>query len=140
MDNIFIKEHAEVPPQLPPMKRLGIYQSSENSSPKTKLGVVFDSSAKYKGLGICLNDMLMRGPDLTNNLVTVLTNFRRNRYAAIAELNKYFFFNFEVHEKHRNFLRFLWFEDNDPRKPLIEKACVNMYLEIPCPQQWRSTA
>ena len=38
-----------------------------------KIRVVFDCSAKFVGLS--LNSMLYKGPDLTNSLVGVLTRF-----------------------------------------------------------------
>lgn len=42
---------------------------------KHTLRVVFDCSAKYHG--ISLNQVLLQGPDLANNLMTVLVRFRR---------------------------------------------------------------
>ena len=39
-----------------------------------KIRVVFDCSAKFVGLS--LNSMLYKGPDLTNSFVGVLTRFR----------------------------------------------------------------
>ena len=82
-----------------------------------KIGVVFDAATKHEGLS--LNDMLLTRPDLTNNLAAVLTNFRRERFAAMADVEQ-MFFNFDVHEEHRNFLRIFWFKNNDTSKPLVE--------------------
>ena len=47
-----------------------------------KIRVVFDCSAKYKGK--CLNDLLLKGSDLTNSLLGVLTRFRQDRVAVMA--------------------------------------------------------
>nr|XP_022312019.1 uncharacterized protein LOC111117241 [Crassostrea virginica] len=78
-----------------------------------KIRVVFDSAAKYEG--VCLNDTLLKGPDLTNNLVGVLLRFRSERIALTADIEQ-MFFNFLVHKQHRDFLRFLWYEDNNPER------------------------
>ena len=49
----------------------GVYHNNKPS----KLRVVFDCSARYKGT--CLNDHLLPGPDITNSLIGVLLRFRR---------------------------------------------------------------
>ena len=46
---------------------------------KDKLRVVYDCSAKYQGTS--LNQELLKGPDLANNLVGVLTRFREGKVA-----------------------------------------------------------
>ena len=50
----------------------------------TKFGVVFDCSAKFNG--ISLNDQLLPGPDLTNNLVGVLIRFKYEPIALEADI------------------------------------------------------
>ncbi|VDI49538.1 Hypothetical predicted protein [Mytilus galloprovincialis] len=119
MENILKNNHAELAPPIKDGEEVwylpifGVYHAKKLS----KIRVVFDSSAKYDG--ICLNDILLKGPDLTNNLVSVLSKFRIGQFAAIADVEQ-MFFNFEVQENHRNFLRFIWFKDNDIEMPLVE--------------------
>ncbi|KAI2644971.1 hypothetical protein H4Q32_029724 [Labeo rohita] len=75
-----------------------------------KLRVVFDCSAKFRG--VSLNDTLLTGPDLINSLVGVLSRFRRETVAVTCDIEK-MFHQFFVPPKERNYLRFLWWEDGD---------------------------
>ena len=77
---------------------------------KGKLRVVFDCSAKYQGTS--LNDHLLVGPDLINNLVGVLCRFRLNPVAVMCDIEK-MFHQFKVNKEDRNFLQFLWWENGD---------------------------
>ena len=83
----------------------------------TKFRVVFDCSARYKG--VCLNDLLLGGPDLTNNLVGVLLRFKQYPTAFVADIKQMFSQVF-VNENDRDALRFLWFAGNDFSQPLVE--------------------
>lgn len=71
--------------------------------------MVFDPSAKCQG--ISLNDVLMTGLNLMNNLVGVLMIFRLEKIAVIADLQQ-MFYRFLVHPSHRDYLRFVWCENN----------------------------
>ena len=53
-----------------------------------KLRVVFDCAAKFKG--VCLNDVLMLGTCLTNELVGVLIRFRMERVALTGDIRSMF--------------------------------------------------
>lgn len=79
--------------------------------------VVFDSSAKFDDTS--LNDVMLCGPDLTNNLVGVLLRFRKDAVAVVADIEQ-MFIGFIVSEEHRNYLRFLWHRNNDPTEELVE--------------------
>ncbi|XP_056441197.1 uncharacterized protein LOC130378470 isoform X2 [Gadus chalcogrammus] len=82
-----------------------------------KLRVVFDCSAKFRG--ISLNDTLLTGPDLTNSLVGVLCRFRKEAMAVTCDIEK-MFHQFSVSPEFRNYLRFLWWEggqlDTEPKE------------------------
>ena len=47
-----------------------------------KIRVVFDLSAEYKGT--CLNKELLPGPDLTNQIIGVLLQFREEHVGVIG--------------------------------------------------------
>lgn len=81
---------------------------------------MFGSSSKCEGQ--FLNDVLLFGPDLTNSLLGVLMRFRRGEFAIMTDVEQMFYW-FRVFPAHRNFLRFLWYEDNDVN-PLIIKVVI----------------
>ena len=89
-----------------------------------KLRVVFDCSAKYQGHS--LNDYLLSGPDLTNNLFGVLCRFRRHPIAVMCDIEK-MFHQFHVSPKDRDYLRFLWWEGGDTSKEPCEYR-MNVHL------------
>jgi len=72
---------------------------------KQKLRIVFDAAAKFNN--ISLNDNLLKGPDLLNNLVSVLLRFRKDKYAVTADIEN-MFPQVNVREIDTDSLRFLW--------------------------------
>jgi hypothetical protein len=76
----------------------------------SKPRIVFDCAAKYED--VSLNNQLLQGPTMTNTLVGVLTRFRENPVAFLADIEG-MFCQVRVSPKHRNFLRFLWWQDGD---------------------------
>ncbi|XP_071139321.1 uncharacterized protein [Mytilus edulis] len=96
-----------------------------------KLRAVFDSSAQFDG--VSLNNVLLSGPDLTNNLIGVLLRFRREQVAIMGDIEQ-MFYSFKVDEKHRDYLRFFWYTDNDFDKPLtVYRMCVHVFGNSPSP-------
>jgi len=79
-----------------------------NPKQGNKFRIVFDASAKFKGKS--LNDNLLKGPDLLNNLVTVLLRFRTGKYAVSADIEK-MFNQIRVTPKDRDSLRILYREN-----------------------------
>ena len=78
---------------------------------------MFDSKASTKGPS--LNDTLLQGPDRNNSLRGVLTRFRRHPYAVTADIEN-MFHQIAIPDSQCTYLRFFWYQDNDPEKPIIE--------------------
>ena len=97
-----------------------------NSNKPGKIRVVFDSSAKVGGESI--NRNLMTGPDLTNQLIEALVRFREEHVAINADTEV------ELAKKHRNFLKFLWLEESDINKSIVDhEMCVQVFGGVSSP-------
>lgn len=75
-----------------------------------RIRVVFDCSSTFKGES--LNSHLLQGPDLTNKLVGVICRFRKEPIAIMCDVEQ-MFYQFSVRPEHRDYLRFLWWENSD---------------------------
>lgn len=133
MQEIFQAGHAEPAPTLSQEQEcwylpiFGVYHPRNPG----QVRAVFDSSAKHDG--VSLNDVPLSGPDLNNTLLGVLTRFRKELVAVAADIEQ-MFYCFKVCQEHRDFLRFLWFEDNDPAKKIIEyHMTVHVFGNSPSP-------
>jgi len=133
MEKVIDNHQAEPAPQLQPgqecwyLPTFGVYHPQKPG----KIRVVFDSSAEYKRTS--LNDTLLSGPYLNNTLVGVLLRFRREQIAVTADVEQ-MFYGFKVREDHHNFLRFLWYRDNDPDKEIIDYwMTVHVFGNSPTP-------
>lgn len=133
MEKMLSRGHAEVAPALSHNQEcwylplFGVYHPKK----PTKIRVVFDSSAPYEG--VSLNDVLLTGPDLNNSLVGVLMRFRKEQVAVTADV-EHMFHCFVVKNSHRDFLRFLWYKDNNMSSEIIEyRMCVHIFGNSPSP-------
>ncbi|KAM6948701.1 importin-13-like [Aplochiton taeniatus] len=133
MKKMFDNRHAEVAPLLEEneecwyLPTFGVYHPQKPGS----IRVVFDSSAKY--FGTSLNGVLLSGPDLNNSLIGVLIRFRKEQVAVIADIQQ-MFHCFLVRRDHRNYLRFLWYRDNDMSKDVIDyRMRVHVFGNSPSP-------
>ena len=96
-----------------------------------KIRGVFDSSVLFEG--VSLNQVLLTGPNLTNDLTGVLLRFRKNEVAFIADVEQ-MFYRFLVCEDCRDFLRFFWYRNNDPDDILMEyRMRVHVFGNTPSP-------
>jgi len=76
------------------------------SSTTTKLRVVFDGSAKTAS-GRSLNDVLMTGANLQDNIINIILRFRLHAIAITADLKK-MYRQILVDDKDRDYQRILW--------------------------------
>ena len=86
--------------------------------------MVFDCSAKYGR--VCLNDYLLTGPSLLNDLIAVFCRFQKEEVALVADIES-MFLRFYVREQDRDFLRFLWWSNGDPANP-VSKYPLKLHL------------
>ncbi|XP_048245274.1 uncharacterized protein LOC125376895 [Haliotis rufescens] len=97
--------------------------TSPNKSGKVR--VVFDAAAAYAGTS--LNDNLLSGPDLVNNLFGVIQRFRLYQIALMADVEG-MFHQVRVFEHDSDSLRFLWKADNQqPGPPDVYKMLVHIF-------------
>lgn len=81
----------------------GVFRASSST---TKLRVVFDASAVTSN-GVSLNDILLSGPRLQNDIRSVLLNFRRHRICFSADVRQMFLM-IDLHESDRVYQTILW--------------------------------
>lgn len=76
----------------------------------TPIRIVWNSSQKFKGL--CLNDLLLKGPDILNPIRAVLLRFRRGVYAALGDIKK-IYNSVWLEDREMHLHRFLWRDSED---------------------------
>ena len=87
--------------------------------------MVFDCAARFGDTS--LNDQLLQGPDLTNNLTGVLLRFRQKSVALMADVEQ-MFHQVRVAPDDCHALRFLCWEDGDLSKnPLGHQMLVLLF-------------
>ena len=74
-----------------------------------KIRVVFDCAAKSNGKS--LNDYLLQGPDMMNNMLGILMRFRCNKIAISCDIER-MFHQFKVKSEDRDYLRFIWINES----------------------------
>ena len=71
----------------------------------TKIRPVFDGAARHQG--VCINDFVLKGPMLMNDLSQVLLRFRRYKYAVQADISQ-MFLQVLLRPIDKKYHRFLW--------------------------------
>ena len=133
MENIFNTGAAEKAPDVPEDHEcwyIPIFGVTHPRKPN-KVRAVFDSSIVYQGNS--LNDVLLSGPNLTNNLLGILLRFRKDLCAIAGDIQQ-MFYRFFVDDKHRDYLRFYWYDNNDPQCQMVEyRMTVHVFGNRPSP-------
>ena len=83
-----------------------VYHPSEPG----KIRVIFDCSAEFEGRSI--NKELLPGPDLTNQIVSILIRYREEKVAVMADV-KSMYYQIQVPENQQTYLKFLWWGNHD---------------------------
>lgn len=97
-----------------------------------KIRVVFDCSAVCDGQS--LNQQLLQGPDLTNNLTGVLCRFRQERIALMCNIQA-MFHQVKVDVEYRNLLRFLWWDNLEMKGDPVEfRMTVHLFGAMSSPR------
>ncbi|XP_071812124.1 uncharacterized protein [Apostichopus japonicus] len=99
---------------------------------KNKVRVVYDCAARFAGTS--LNDQLLKGPDLMNDLLGVLLRFRQGRVAIVSDIEA-MFHQVKMIEPDRDVLRFLWWANGDMKtSPREYRMCVHLFgaTSSPC--------
>ena len=91
----------------------GVYHSNKPG----KIRVVFNLTNDYKGR--CINRELLCGPDLTNQIAGVLIWFREEEVTVMGDIEA-MFHQVKVSDDQYSFLRFLWWDDCDTNKKIID--------------------
>ncbi|XP_072751044.1 uncharacterized protein [Anoplolepis gracilipes] len=88
----------------------------KEESSTTRLRVVFDASCKTTS-GVSLNDTLMTGPTLQQDLLSIVVRFRTFKYVLIADITK-MYRQILINESQVPLQRILW--RNNPNEQLRE--------------------
>ncbi|UYV78052.1 hypothetical protein LAZ67_15003311 [Cordylochernes scorpioides] len=83
----------------------------KSGSSTTPVRPVFDASCKPKG-GWSLNDCLAKGPNLLELIPDIMLRFQLNKIGVVADIEKAFL-QISVAKEDRQFLRFLWWEEQE---------------------------
>ena len=86
----------------------------KTSSITTKTRVVFDGSCK-SSTGISLNDTLLIGPTIQDDLFSTFTRFRKFQFALTADIEQ-MYRQVQLHKSHRRYHKILW--RNDANEPI----------------------
>ncbi|XP_073950871.1 uncharacterized protein [Choristoneura fumiferana] len=94
----------------------------------SKLRVVFNASCKGTN-GVSLNDELLIGPPILEELRTVILRWRIHKIAFIADVEK-MYRQIKVKKEHTDYQRIMW--RSDPNKPIEEYRLLTVTFGTSC--------
>ena len=98
---------------------------------KKKIRVSFYCSVRFESGS--LNDLLLSWPDLTDDLLGVVQRFRKEQTAITCHIEK-MFYQFEVHQKDKDYLRFMWWPNGETSlRPRTFRLTVRLFVASSSP-------
>ncbi|XP_055615070.1 uncharacterized protein LOC129761373 [Toxorhynchites rutilus septentrionalis] len=85
-----------------------------NPNKPGKIRVVWDAAASVHG--VCLNSVLLTGPDMMTSLVSVLLQFREHRIAICGDIRE-MFLQIGIRPTDQFYQLFLWWDDTEQQEP-----------------------
>lgn len=107
MQDVFSNGHAVQVMSTAPGSKVWFlpYHPVRHTSKPTKIRLVYDATARFNGPAN--NDNLLKGPDLTHQLLAVLLRSRERRIGVTADIAK-MFYQVLVCESDRQMFRLVW--------------------------------
>lgn len=99
----------------------------KESSATTKVCVVFDGSAKSNS-GLSLNDLLMVGPTIQDDIVSLILRFRLYNYVISADIEK-MYRQVLIREEDRKYQKILWREADQIKA--YELNTLSVFQQLP---------
>ena len=96
-------------------------------SATTPVRVVYDCSCRQSRCQSSLNDSLLAGPPIANNLTGILLRFRCHKYGFTTDIEKAFL-HVSLDKGDRDATRFFWLSDPEDPTSAFHVYCFKMFL------------
>ena len=136
MDEYLLLGHMQKVPSAEVFKRDTYYVPHhaviKESSTTTKVRVVFDASNKTAS-GKSLNDLLLTGPTLQDNIGTILLRWRKHRIVITGDIEK-MYRQIKIHPDDANLQRIVW--RKSPTDPIQDFELTTVTYGTQAPHTW----
>lgn len=102
-----------------------VFKVTENEN---KIRVVFDASAKSE-TGQSLNDSLMTGPKVQNDIFDIILRFRTYKYAFAADITK-MYRQILIHPQDRAYHKIIWRDPDDGKRKNISVKYRDVWYDL----------
>ena len=106
--------HSEISAYKGPVHYIPHHEVMKPESKSTPLRIVFNSSASY--MGHTINDYWAKGPNVLNDILSVLLKFRENQIALVGDISK-MYNSIHLCPRDQHTHRFLWRDLESERPP-----------------------